>query len=95
MTNQRVGFVMFTCTKMLTDDINEGLRDITNNLSIGNRVDVMAKRDAFIAIKDHKENFPSNVKCRLINPSKGELGKVSKVILDNINNNTRSAINVN
>jgi hypothetical protein len=79
----------------ITDDINEELRDITNNLSIGNRVDVMAKRDAFITIKDHKENFPSNVKCRLINPSKGELGKVSKVILDNINNNIRSAINVN
>ena len=54
----------------------------------------MAKRDAFITIKDHKENFPSNVKCRLINPSKGELGKVSKVILDNINNNIRSAINI-
>ena len=55
----------------------------------------MAKRDAFITIKDHKENFPSNVKCRLINPSTGELGKVSKVILDNINNNIRSATNVN
>jgi hypothetical protein len=25
----------------ITDDINEELRDITNNLSIGNRVDVM------------------------------------------------------
>ena len=79
----------------ITDDINEELRDITNNFSIGNRVDVMAKRDAFITIKDHKENFPSDVKCRLINPPKGELGKVSKVILDNINNNIRSATNVN
>jgi hypothetical protein len=79
----------------ITDDINEELQDITNNPSIRNRADVMAKRNAFITIEDHKENFPSNVKCRLINPSKSELGKVSKVILDNINNNIRSAINVN
>jgi hypothetical protein len=60
---------------------------LTCNLSIWNRVDVIAKRDAFITtIKDHKEKFSSNVKCRLINLSKSELGKVSEVILDNINN---------
>ena len=70
-----------------TDDINWELRDITNNLSIWNRVDVIAKRDAFITtIKDHKEKFSSNVNCRLINLSKSELGKVSEVNLDNINN---------
>ena len=55
----------------------------------------MAKREAFVTLKDHKENFDSHPKCRLINPAKSELGKVSKVILDAINNNIRSIIKVN
>jgi hypothetical protein len=43
----------------------------------------MAKREAFVTLKDHKENFDSHPKCRL------------KVILDAINNNIRSIIKVN
>ena len=54
----------------------------------------MAKKPAFITLKDHKDNFDSNPKCRLINPSKSELGKVSKNILDDINNGLRSKLNV-
>ena len=29
-------------------------------------------------LKDHKENFKQNIKCRLITPSKGEIGQISK-----------------
>ena len=32
----------------------------------------------YITLKDHKENFRNNVKCRLINLSKSEVGLVSK-----------------
>ena len=35
-------------------------------------------------MKDHKENFENNPKCRLLNPAKSELGKVSKRILARI-----------
>ena len=55
----------------------------------------MAEKPAFITLKDHKDNFNSNPKCRLINPSKTELGKVSKIILDDINNRLRSKLHVN
>ena len=55
----------------------------------------MAENEAFITLKDHKDNFDSNPKCRLINPAKSELGRVSKVILDSINQEIRSATNVN
>ena len=41
------------------------------------------------------ENFQSNPKFRLINPAITELGKVSKVVLDDINNRIRNIINVN
>ena len=45
-----------------------------------------AERPAFISLKDHKENFKYNTKCRLINPSKGEIVIVSKTFLEEINN---------
>ena len=41
--------------------------------------------DAFITLKDHKPNFPTNPKCRLINPSKRELGKVSHFFIEKVN----------
>ena len=43
-----------------------------------------ATKEAFITLKDHKDNFESKLTCRLINPSKQEIGKISKQILDNI-----------
>ena len=36
-------------------------------------------------MKDHKEEFPEKPLFRLINPSKSEIGKISKIILDKIN----------
>ena len=39
---------------------------------------------AYITLKDHKENFRNNTKCRLINPSKSEVGRVSKKYLNDI-----------
>ena len=44
---------------------------------------------------DHKPDFENHPKCRLINPSKSSLGKVSKVILDRINNDIRDQVHVN
>ena len=44
------------------------------------------KRPAFISLNDHKENFKHNIKCHLINPSKGEMGVVSKTFLEEIDN---------
>ena len=44
------------------------------------------KRPAFISLNDHKENFKHNIKYHLINPSKGEMGVVSKTFLEEIDN---------
>ena len=49
----------------------------------------MARNPVYITIKDHKENFDINPKYRLINPAKSELGKVAKMIVENINKNVR------
>ena len=53
-------------------EINNELKHIAGKLSIGNRIECMKKREAFISFKDHKENFENNPKCRLINPAKSD-----------------------
>ena len=79
-----------TKTYKLTDnevieEINFELSQITDNLS----------KEAFVTLKDHKENFETNPKYRLINPAKSELGKISKIILDDINTQIRNATGLN
>ena len=59
------------------------------------RTEQIAKQQAFIALKDHKDNFANHPTCRLINPAKSELGKVSKQILDNINSKIRKMTKLN
>ena len=55
----------------------------------------IAQNEAFITFKDHKLNFLKNVACRLLNPCKSEIGKISKVYLENMNNSIRSFNNLN
>ena len=64
-------------------------------MGLDSRIQGYANSTAFITLKDHKENFQSNTKCRLINPAKSEMGLVSKQILENINNQIRSSTNLN
>ena len=55
----------------------------------------MAKRSAFITLEGHKENFDSKSQMPPYQPSKSELGKISKVILDDIYSKIRSTLNLN
>ena len=50
---------------------------------------------AFITLKDHKEDFSTHPKCRLIDPAKSELGKVSKKIIENINASIKTKTGAN
>ena len=40
-----------------------------------------ADREAFVTLKDHKESFDQDPNCRLLNPTKPEMGRVAKQIL--------------
>ena len=51
--------------------------------------------EAYITIKDHRSKFPNKIPCRLINPSKSYIGKISKVILDRINEKMISSVTIN
>ena len=76
------------------DKINKEAQTIANTLEIAGRMDVMARRKSFITLKDHKENFENSLPCRLINPAKSEMGRVSKQILDGINGKLKSRLDV-
>ena len=67
-------------------NIDREAKTISKTLQLEKRMERYAERPAFISLKDHKENFKHNTKCRLINPSKGEIGIVSKKLLEEINN---------
>ena len=58
-------------------------------------VEKMQETKAFLTIKDHKEGFPHTLSFRLINPSKSDIGKISKSLLDSINENILKQTNVN
>ena len=45
----------------------------------------MEEIEAYITVKDHREGFPKKLSFRLINPSKSDIGKISKNLLDKIN----------
>ena len=65
--------------------INSEAKAIAKKLKLENRIETLTKKKAFITFKDHKPNFINNLKCRLINPAKSNIGKVSKKLLDAIN----------
>jgi len=71
-------------------------KEIVRRLDLDDRVNTTDKREAFITLKDHKPNFANNPTCRLINPAKSEIGKISKQILDRIIDKTiTNHLNIN
>jgi len=79
----------------LYNQINGEAKSIASNLGLDNRIESLAKSEAFITLKDHTENFHSKPTCRLINPAKSKIGKISKSILDTINTDLRNILHYN
>ena len=80
---------------MHTYAINNEAKTIARKLQLDSRIERFSDKNAFVTIKDYKENFPNNLKCHLINPAKLPIGIVSKQILKKINNIIRSQSNFN
>ena len=69
----------------LEDKINQNAKKLANQIDLGERIEVMAHKNAYVTVKDHKQNFENNTKCRLINPAKSNIGRISKIELQRIN----------
>ena len=71
------------------------LKKIADKLKIDDRVKKIQETEEFLTIKDHKEVLPHTLSFRLLNPSKSDIGKISKSLLDTMNENILKHANVN
>ena len=79
----------------LLKELNAEAMNIATDLKLEKRIECIATNGAFVKIKDHKPNFQRNTKCRLLNPTKTEIGKISKELLQKINETIRRKTSVN
>ena len=75
--------------------VNKQAKKIAEKLNVDGRVEKIQKSEACITVKYHKTVFPNNPSFRLINPSKSNIGKISKKILDKINQKVIQETKVN
>ena len=68
---------------------------IANSNKLAERIDHLPKPETFITLKDNKDNFFNKRSCRLINPTKPELGKISKKVIEQINQEILKKTDVN
>ena len=78
------------CSKENVENVSKEAAVIARRYKLEDRIEIPTEDEAFITIKDHKESFPGRVECRLINPAKNHIGKISKHILDRVNSKLRS-----
>ena len=64
-------------------------------LDLEDRIEKMQESESYITVKDHKEHFPHKISCRPINPSKSDVGKINKHIVDKVNQKLISVTEVN
>ena len=77
------------------NSINAEAASIAKDLELDDRIEGMCKMPAYLTIKDHKDDFPARLKFRTINPCKTNVGNISKIKLDRINNEVRKATGLN
>ena len=77
------------------NDTNKQAKIIATKLNLNKRIETFLNRRLFITLKEHKGNFNYNPKCRLVNPAKSEIGKISKFYRDKINQSIRRKSKLN
>ena len=82
-------------TKKRLNAVNKQAKKIAEKLNIDDRIEKIQESEAYVTVKDHKKGFPNNPSFRLINPSKSDIGRISKKILDKINQRVIQETKVN
>ncbi|CAJ1099404.1 Hypothetical predicted protein [Octopus vulgaris] len=59
-------------------------KEIATSLKIDDRTEPLRVKSPHFTLKDHKDHFENKPSVRLINPTKSDIGSVSKKILDRI-----------
>ena len=79
----------------LERELNRKAKMLAHRLGIVDRVEKYNTKNCFITIKDHKGDLKTNPECRVINPAKTQIGRVSKIIVQDICASLRLALNIN
>ena len=69
-------------------------KTIAEKFEVAERMNINGSNECFITFKDHKDNFLNNPSTRLINPSKNEIGRISKRVLEIVNSKLRLSTGV-
>ena len=69
---------------MKPNNINKKAKIITDALGLSNRVQRLKESNSYIQIKDHKEDFQSNPKFRLINGTNQDISRIAQKSLKNL-----------
>ena len=86
MMHENVTKIYKKCDTNRFNSINFKAKQIVSKLKIDDRAEKLNENEAYVTIKYHKEGFPDKISCRLLNPSKTDIGKTSKQILDRVSN---------
>ena len=95
MLNDSITTTYKKASDNIHNKINTDGKKLMKDKDILNRMLRNGQNECFITLKDHKSNFKSNPKVRLINPAKNELGRISKNILDKISHQLRDSLRIN
>lgn len=80
------------CDRGTIEQIDEEAQLMINQHRVKGKIPKFQQSNAFVTLKDHKEDFPRVTKCRLINPGKTHLAKISKKILENWSSTIRQKV---
>ena len=75
--------------------INMEVKIITKSHKLAKRIDHLPRTETFIILKDHEDNLYNKASCRLINPTRNELGNISKKIIGQISREIIKKTDVN
>ena len=73
------------CDSDTYDIINNEAKKFAKSFHVNDRAECMVPSNTFITLKDHKDNFDKNPKCRLMNPAKSGMGRISKTFIKSAN----------
>ena len=79
----------------LEKELNNEAKMLAHRLGIVDRVEKYNTKNCFITIKDHKSDFKTNPECRLINRAKTQIGRISKIIVQDICDSLSLALSIN
>ena len=62
---------------IIYDDVNRKAKLPAEKLDVADRVQTLAKSEAYLTSKNRKTHFENTLPCRLINPAKSEIGRIT------------------